>query len=477
MSNRGKTREKVLKKDIRLYQLFSLGFGTIIGVGWLIVAGSWVLTAGPLGAIIAFVVGGLAISLVAMCYTEMGSRFPHSGGEVVYVYEAFGPAASFVVGWALILFYVSICAFEAISTAWIISILLPGFEGPVLYTFLGVEITLASVVIGVGGMAFLTWLNYRGGGSSANFQDIATLLFALASVLFILGGIAGGKAENLEPIFGHEDQDAAIVGFITVLATIPVWYSGFNTLPQALGEVTDVSKPKLLLLVMMMTILAACLFYIGVILAIGFAADRHVVQESELPVAAALFSAFENPWFGRLVLIAGLLGIITSWNAMFFSGARALFAMSRAYLMPKQLSAVHAQRKSPYLAVLFIGMFGTIGVFFGREAILPIINLIGFLLSISYIFVCASVLKLRRVDGPGFRVPANPILPSIALFLASTFLVLAIISIISGRPYFIPFEFVTIAIWSLMGIVVWGVTKADRNEVPPEERRRLIHLR
>jgi len=265
-----RSRNQVLKKDIRLYQLFSLGFGTIIGVGWLIVAGSWVITAGPIGSIIAFAIGGAAIAIIALCYTEMGSRFPHSGGEVVYVYEAFGAGAAYAVGWLLLLFYVSICAFEAISTAWIVSLLLPGLEGPVLYKILGQEVTLASLVIGVGGMAAFTTLNYRGGLSSARFQDAATLLFALASILFVVAGIWGGDASNLTPLFGSDEPKAAIYGFLAILATIPVWYSGFNTLPQALGEIADISRPKLLLLVMLMTLLAACLFYSGVILAISF---------------------------------------------------------------------------------------------------------------------------------------------------------------------------------------------------------------
>ncbi len=62
---------KTLKKEIKLRSLFMLAFGTIIGIAWLIVLGSWLSQAGSLGAIIGFVIGGGMMLLIGVCYAEV----------------------------------------------------------------------------------------------------------------------------------------------------------------------------------------------------------------------------------------------------------------------------------------------------------------------------------------------------------------------------------------------------------------------
>src|SRR2546429_10023551 len=72
---------KELAKEIRPHQLFTLGFGTIHGVGWIIVAGSWGVVARALGGAIAFGIGALVFLLISFCYAEMGTRYTHSRRE------------------------------------------------------------------------------------------------------------------------------------------------------------------------------------------------------------------------------------------------------------------------------------------------------------------------------------------------------------------------------------------------------------
>ena len=73
---------EVLGRGIRIRSLFSLAFGTIIGVGWITVMGAWLSGAGVMGAIIAFVIGGLGMLAIGLCYAEMAAAYPVTGGEV-----------------------------------------------------------------------------------------------------------------------------------------------------------------------------------------------------------------------------------------------------------------------------------------------------------------------------------------------------------------------------------------------------------
>src|SRR5690606_7856946 len=156
-----------LQKEMGLVQLFTMAFGTIVGVGWVVALGGWLELAGPLGAVLAFAGGGLVVMLVALCYAEMAAALPFAGGEVAYAHETFGVKYAFLVGWFLALAFIVVTAFEAISMTWILSALLPGSEGPVLFSFLASDVKAGSLALGLGVMFLLTVINYRGAHSSS----------------------------------------------------------------------------------------------------------------------------------------------------------------------------------------------------------------------------------------------------------------------------------------------------------------------
>ena len=147
-----------------------------------------------MGAILAFVCGGLVTMLVGVCYAELATLLPVSGGEAAYAYEIFGLKTSFAMGWVLGLPYVAVTAWEAIAVAWIANIFLPGIEGPVLYTVRDYPVHLGSLLLGVGVMAALTYLNYRGAKAAARVQGILTSGLVLITAVYVLGGCRRGRS-------------------------------------------------------------------------------------------------------------------------------------------------------------------------------------------------------------------------------------------------------------------------------------------
>jgi len=208
-----------LKKEISAIQFFTLGFGTIIGVGWVVVLGQWLSKAGPLGAILGFAGGGLIMMLVALCYAEMSSQLPVAGGEVAYAYELYGVNASFAIGWVMTLVYIATTTFEALSVGWVAGALLEGFEGRILYTVRGDPVYLGSLALGLGGMGLLTYLNYRGAKAATRFQDVLTYGVLGCSLIFITAGLVWGKVSNLEPLF--QETSSVGMGIAGVLALRP----------------------------------------------------------------------------------------------------------------------------------------------------------------------------------------------------------------------------------------------------------------
>ena len=65
----------------------ALGFGTVVGWSWVMMAGEWVAAAGFGGAIVAFCICAGVFLLLALLYGELASALPLAGGEFVYVYR------------------------------------------------------------------------------------------------------------------------------------------------------------------------------------------------------------------------------------------------------------------------------------------------------------------------------------------------------------------------------------------------------
>ena len=95
---------------IRRKEVLALSFGAMIGWRWVALTGNWIGSAGSVGAIFAFLCGGIVVVFVGFTYAELAAAMPQAGGEHVYSHRALGPMASFVCTWAILLGYVSVVA-------------------------------------------------------------------------------------------------------------------------------------------------------------------------------------------------------------------------------------------------------------------------------------------------------------------------------------------------------------------------------
>src|SRR5699024_11305514 len=93
-----KKKKRGLKREIGLMGLLFSAVGSIIGSGWLFGALSAAEKAGP-SSIFAWAIGGLLIILIGLCYAELGTMFPLSGGVIRYPHFSFGSFASYTHGW------------------------------------------------------------------------------------------------------------------------------------------------------------------------------------------------------------------------------------------------------------------------------------------------------------------------------------------------------------------------------------------
>ena len=90
--------DRRLKRDMGLVGLLFASVGSIIGSGWLFGALSAAQLAGP-ASVLSWGIGAVMVAFIGLCYAELGTMFPVSGGVVRFPHYAFGSLASYTTGW------------------------------------------------------------------------------------------------------------------------------------------------------------------------------------------------------------------------------------------------------------------------------------------------------------------------------------------------------------------------------------------
>src|SRR3989454_11620015 len=101
-----------LARRLRTVDYFTLGFGTMVGVGWLVLMDDWLTRGGPAGVMLAFAIGGLALLPIAGVYGRLGMAIPHAGREIAYTARVFPSQASFATRWVMMLAHPILCPWD-----------------------------------------------------------------------------------------------------------------------------------------------------------------------------------------------------------------------------------------------------------------------------------------------------------------------------------------------------------------------------
>ena len=442
--------------------VIALAFGAMIGFGWVPLVGTWLTEAGSLGAILAFLVGGVVVVFVGLTYSELVSAMPKAGGEHNYAWRALGPLGAFVASWAIALGYVSVTAFEAVALPTTLEYLLPeGYRAGFLWTIAGYDVYVTWIAIGVVGAAAITMLNYIGIRPSAIFQFIAVLGLLGIGVLFITGTFIGGSGENFTPLFSGAGffSGAGIAGLLTVVLMTPFLFVGFDVIPQSAEEINLPFRQIGILLVV--SVVMAMTFYIVVIIGVGSGLSRSALGDTDLASAAGMRSLFSSETFGNILVIGGIAGILTSWNGFMIGGSRILYAMAESGMLPGFLARLHPRFNTPSNAILLVGGLSILAPFFGRSTLVWLVNAGGLGIVTAYLMVAISFLVLRRrepeMERP-FRAGRGPAVGIVAVVLSAGIAIQYLPGMPSGL---IGPEWVIVGLWTLVGVLF-----AFRMDVP-----------
>lgn len=432
------------QKKISSTDVLFLAMGAMLGWGWVILSGEWVATAGFLGATLAFAGGGLLIILIGLTYAELATAIPETGGGVAFVQRAFNTPLAFVAGWSVLFGYMSVIAFEAVALPTVIDYLSPVQHKIHLWNIAGSDVYLTWALIGSGGALFLGALNYRGIRSATIFQTVFTIAIIAVGFLLIFGAGYYGDSDNLKPYFS-----GGFDGMMQVLIMVPFMFVGFDVIPQIASEV---KATKSLGKMLVISILSALLFYILIIYGVSIGLPHAELLTSKLATADAMSNLFNSAFLGKVLVVGGIAGIITSWNAFVIGGSRIMYAMAIRGMLPNWFAKMHPKYHTPSNAIIFLTVLAFLAPLLGRQALNWLVNAGSIGVVLGYLIVTLAFLQLRKIE-PNLERPYAVKWPKtigwLAVLLSIGFLSLYLPGMPAALSF--PIEWSLVIGWYLIG--------------------------
>src|SRR6266446_3596357 len=430
-----------LARKLRLTDYFTLAFGTMVGVGWLVLMDDWLARGGPLGAALGFAVGGLLLLPVGYVYGQWVQRLPDAASEAAYTAQVFPPIVSFFTGWVMLLAYFIVCPWEAVAIGKVAAYIFPSLNSFALYSVAGQPVFLPRLLLGVAMTFFLTILNYRGIRLSATFQNWTSSIVILLFLLLLAISAWRGSPANFQPLF----RATPFVSIVLTLQIVPYFLTGFESAPKCAEEANPEFKRTGYMRAIALALLIGAGFYALTIIAVGYITPWQNLVGKRFATAIAFEQALGARWPVRLILVMALFGLFQCFNGNFVAASRLLFAYGRRGTIPPRFGEVHQKFLTPSVAILGITAGTLAGLLLGDALLVPVTEVGSMASAMGWFAACLSfwiVEKrawMRIVTGLGMAV-------SLLLFL---------MKVLPGVPgHFSPAEWSAFGIWVGLGFLL-----------------------
>ncbi|MGW0160191.1 APC family permease [Mycobacterium sp. NPDC003323] len=378
-----------LLKVLGSWDVLALGFGAMIGFGWVVLTGDWISSAGTFGAVLAMTAGGVIMAVVGLTYAELTAAMPKAGGEHNFLLRGMGPRWSFIGSWGIVGGYVTIVAFEAVALPRTALYLFPDLNQIRLWEVAGSEVYLTWALVGAVAAVIITTVNILGVKFASIAQTFVVLLLVIIALMLIFGSFTGGSAQDMRPFF-----TGGAAGFFAVLVVVPFLFVGFDVIPQSAEEVHVPARQVGRLVVV--AVILATIFYVTVIVTTSSAMPAGELAGADIATADAFGVLFGSDFMSKILIAGGIAGILTSWNSLLLGASRLMYSMARSGMLPAWFGVLHPRFRTPINALLFIGGLSFLAPFLGEAMLGWLVDSGSPSIVIAYLLVSVVFLILRR---------------------------------------------------------------------------------
>ena len=413
MSNIGDTKDNLLNRSMKSRHLLMLSLGGVIGTGLFLNAGYTINQAGPGGAILGYLFGGLILYMVMVCLGELAVYMPVTGSFQTYATRFISPSAGFSLGW---MYFVGSAATAGVEFTAAGILMQHWFPDIAVWIWCAVFMVVLFAINALTTKAFAEaefWL--------AGIKVVAVVLFIIIGILAIFGIIpleerATPYVSNLAPS-GLFPAGIAIV-FVTMMNVI-FSYQGSELVGIAAGETENPEKniPKSIRTIIFRIIV----FYIASIIVLSA-----IFPAAELGLLESPFVTLMNlagiPYAGSIMNFVILTAILSVGNSCLYASTRLLWSMAKEGMAPKIFSRL-TKRKVPLAALMFTMAFSLLSlltsVMEADAVFVLLMSIAGISVTISWMGIAASQLMFRyrymkdggKVEDLGYRVKFFPFVP------------------------------------------------------------------
>ena len=424
-----------LHGSLSTVEYFTFGFGTMIGVGWLVLMDDWLTRGGPAGGILGYLVGGLLLFPIAHTYGRLVQR----------IQEGVMPAAiSFAAGWTMVLSYAIVCPWEAVATGNLLARVFPSLNTYQLYVVGGSPIYAPRLGVGLALTALVAAVNYRGIKPSGVFQDVMTFGLLATFAVFTLLGFAKGSSANMQPLFAP--GRSGLLGVFLVLQIVPYFMTGFESVAKGSEEAKAGFDPRNFTKAIYASLIAGFLFYVIIITVVTYVYPWQEIVSGHVRTEVAFERAFGSHAIAQLILFGAFLSLLKIFNGNFVASTRMLYAIGRRDLVHPSLGRVHAAFGTPIVAILLMAVFTAAAAMFGDAILVPITEVGSLAVGVGWLSACAAFIA-RRSGAESAAMAFAGAAVSAAIVL------MKVVPSVPGS--FTAAEWTAFIAWSALGLIFW----------------------
>lgn len=412
-------KQPQLKRAMKSRHLFMMSLGGIIGTGLFLGSGYSIGEAGPAGAILAYLVGGLLMYLAMVCLGELSIVMPVSGSFQAHATRFIGPATGFVVGWVYWLSWAMYVGLEFVAAGVLMKRWFP--EVPT-WIWCALFVILLFSINSLATKAFAEteyWF--------AGIKVLAVILFIIVGLGAIFGFIS--MDNEPAPYFSHFIGDglfpAGMVGVFISMMSVVFAFQGSEIMGVAAGETEEPEKniPRAIRNI----VFRILLFYVLAIFVLSALVPFQEAGILESPFVT-VFDMVGIPYAADIMNFVILTAILSVGNTGLYACTRVLYSLSESGMAPKAFSKLNKQGvpSNALLVTLGFALISLLTSVVAEDTLFVVLVAIsGIGGTLTWLFIAVSQIGFRRqyiknggkIEDLKFRVRLYPFVPILCIVM------------------------------------------------------------
>lgn len=403
-----------LKREMGLFSATVLVIANMVGTGVFTTSGFMMAELGnPRALLFCWLCGGVFALCGALCYGELGTRFPRAGGEYVFLRESFGKPMGFLSGWISLIvgFSAPIAAAAIAFSSYLFRACAIPTGSEMIFSLNGIHLVSISPLnlVSISAIVLFSLIHYHSLHAGSRIQNGLTVFKIGLIVSFIVAGfsVGNGTVDHFfeAPVFSSFSVGKMAVSMIFVTFA----FSGWNAAAYLGGEIKNPQR-NIPLSLFAGTTVVICLYLLLNMVYIYAIPAREMSGVLEVGAKSAVFLFGGN--ISRFFSGAVSIGILSVLSAMIMTGPRVYYAMSTDGIFFKHFGKLHNRRNTPAFSIfLQAGIAVVMVVTASFDALLLYI---GFTLSLCAMMTVIGLMKIRKtrhVDDQNYKTFGYPITP------------------------------------------------------------------